>query len=167
MVIHPRNLNLGERILRFAEWSPRGKQLVGPAAAATAAPRRPPAGSPEQPAGSTGPAAPPGAHPASRAGPPPRRCCPGPGFHAWGNAAALLPRVSPAAAASGEGGGGGAGSRRCPGGSARRCGPVSLPAASTARLPSGRTGSAASLHPFAFCLTKASQPKKPSLLLCH
>lgn len=29
MVIHPRNLNLGERIVRFAEWSPRGKQLVG------------------------------------------------------------------------------------------------------------------------------------------
>lgn len=66
MVIHPRNLNLGERILRFAEWPPRGKQLVGPAAAAAAAPRRPPAGSPGppaapgRPAGSTGPAAPPG-----------------------------------------------------------------------------------------------------------
>lgn len=67
MVIHPRNLNLGERIQRFAEWSPRGKQLVGPAAAAAAAPRRPPA-PPGRPPGTEG----------RRAAGPPRRRCPGP-----------------------------------------------------------------------------------------
>lgn len=181
MVIHPRNLNLGERILRFAEWPPRGKQLVGPAAAAAAAPRRPPAGSPGppaapgRPAGSTGPAAPLGplllpGRPAGREH-----------GRALASFPSLLPctgrprvgkRGSPVSACEARPGphrsrpwGG-----RTEGGTQvpvqpRRRGPVGTPEAPSAPSASRRTRSEASLpplglHPSGFCLAKASQPKK-------
>lgn len=105
MVIHPRNLNLGERILRFAEWSPRGKQLVGPAAAAAAAPHRPPAGSPGLPAAPGRPEGPEGRRAAGAA----PSALPRPGLARW----AARPRRFPAGSTAREGRGE-RGSRRGP-----------------------------------------------------